>query len=111
MPLEFQCNATSGLQEAFQKKRMALLQRSTRRVEEIKAKRDQTKAQTEVKVQPEEPSKAKDLLSNSCQARSIPGQVEDGTNDTSSHVALVDSTHKKPELSIPGKKDIFTNVA
>lgn len=46
MLLEFQSCPSVNLQEAFQQKRSALIQRSARRVEEIQAKRDEARANT-----------------------------------------------------------------
>ncbi|XP_064831222.1 uncharacterized protein LOC135546589 [Oncorhynchus masou masou] len=46
MLLEFQSCPSMNLQEAFQQKRRALIQRSARRVEEIQAKMAEAKANT-----------------------------------------------------------------
>ncbi|KAL0973354.1 hypothetical protein UPYG_G00202380 [Umbra pygmaea] len=57
MLLEFQPCSSVNLQEAFQQKRRALIQRSARRVEEIQAKRAEPKAKTNTRTQsdPTEP--------------------------------------------------------
>nr|XP_029504969.1 uncharacterized protein LOC115120199 isoform X4 [Oncorhynchus nerka] len=51
MLLEFQSCPSVNLQEAFQQKRRALIQRSARRVEEIQAKRDEARANTITRAQ------------------------------------------------------------
>ncbi|XP_071213810.1 uncharacterized protein cep295 isoform X2 [Salvelinus alpinus] len=51
MLLEFQSCPSVNLQEAFQQKRRALIQRSAHRVEEIQAKRDEARANTTTRAQ------------------------------------------------------------
>ncbi|XP_054460001.1 centrosomal protein of 295 kDa isoform X2 [Anoplopoma fimbria] len=69
--LEFQWGPSTGLQEDRQQKRRALLQRSSRRAEEIKAKGALAKIQPEIKAPSEakETSKAKRSQPATCKAK------------------------------------------
>ncbi|XP_034385039.1 uncharacterized protein cep295 isoform X3 [Cyclopterus lumpus] len=69
--LEFQWGSSRGLQEVHQQKRSALLQRSSRRVEEIKAKGALAKVQPEIRAPSEarEQPKAKESKPVPCKAK------------------------------------------
>lgn len=67
--LEFQWGPSQDLQQVYQQKRQALLQRSSHRVEEIKSRRDGPKVQPEVQAPPREQSKAKDSQPVSCKSK------------------------------------------
>ncbi|XP_045929282.1 centrosomal protein of 295 kDa isoform X2 [Micropterus dolomieu] len=69
--LEFQWGPSGGLEEVCQQKRRALLQRSSQRVEEIKAKRGLAKSQPEIQApsKAREQSKTKDSKSVTCKSK------------------------------------------
>ncbi|TKS80614.1 Centrosomal protein of 295 kDa [Collichthys lucidus] len=67
--LEFQWGPSRDLQQVYQQKRQALLQRSSHRVEEIKSRRDRPKVQPEVQAPPREQPKAKDSQPVSCKSK------------------------------------------
>lgn len=69
--LEFEWSPSGVPAEAIQQKRRALLQRSSHRVQEIKAKRAQAKSRAEVRgpSEAQERSKAKEARPTSCEAK------------------------------------------
>lgn len=91
--LEIQWVPDGGLQEVFQQKRRALIQRSTHRIEEIKAKRALSK------TRPESREKSKDSQPVSCKSKtkSKGGRAEQ--NQTTETSGL---KQKKPQLPPPG---------
>lgn len=91
--LEIQWVPDGGLQEVFQQKRRALIQRSTHRIEEIKAKR------ALAKTRPESREKSKDSQPVSCKSKtkSKGGRAEQ--NQTTETSGL---KQKKPQLPPPG---------
>ncbi|XP_030253003.1 centrosomal protein of 295 kDa isoform X2 [Sparus aurata] len=93
--LEIQWVPDGGLQEVFQQKRRALIQRSTHRIEEIKAKRALSK------TRPESREKSKDSQPVSCKSKtkSKGGRAEQ--NQTTETSGL---KQKKPQLP-PSVKD------
>ncbi|XP_037631417.1 centrosomal protein of 295 kDa isoform X2 [Sebastes umbrosus] len=109
MLLEFQRGPSRGLQEVHQQKRRALLERSSRRVEQIKAKGALAKIQPEIRALSEarEPSKATQPQPATCKTKSEPqhktiakskeGQAEPHlTTEKSGFIKL-----KKPQLPSP----------
>ncbi|XP_041851766.1 centrosomal protein of 295 kDa isoform X3 [Melanotaenia boesemani] len=70
--LEFQWGSSRGLQDIFQQKRGALLQKSNLRVEEIKAKRVLAKSQCENKVPSKGIKQAKGAQQVTCKAKTMP---------------------------------------
>lgn len=68
--LEFQCGPCRGLQDVFQQKRRALMQRSSQRVEEIKAKRALGKLQSHIQTQSEAGEQSEgSQTADSCKAK------------------------------------------
>lgn len=112
MFLDFQWGASRGLQEVNQQKRNALLQRSSRRVEDIKAKGALAKIHSKIQAPSEgrEQSKAEESQLAACKAKtksepqhktnkkSKGGQVEQQqTTEKSGFIK-----QKKPQFPPPG---------
>ncbi len=105
--LEFQWGPNLGLQEVYQQRRRALLQRSSRRVEEIKAK---GLAKIQAPSEAREQSKAKESQPVTCKAKtkseprcktntkSKGGQAE--PHQTTEKSGFI--KQKKPQLPPPG---------
>ncbi|KAF7651379.1 hypothetical protein LDENG_00111830 [Lucifuga dentata] len=98
--LEFDCSPNRGLQETFQHKCRVLLQRSSRRVEEIKAKKAHIKAQSEVQG----PSKAKESKANDPQPVKVRTKLkgEQAGDKTTEMCGFVTAGNSKPKkLQLP----------
>ncbi|XP_073340063.1 uncharacterized protein cep295 isoform X3 [Pagrus major] len=105
--LEIQWVSDGGLQEVFQQKRRALIQRSSHRMKEIKAKRALSKTPPEVRAPSEAREKSKDSQPVSCKSKSKSepqhktkskgGQAEQ--NQTTETSGLI--KQKKPQLPPP----------
>ncbi|TDH15402.1 hypothetical protein EPR50_G00030590 [Perca flavescens] len=110
--LEFQWGPSRGLQEVHHEKRRALLQRSSRRVEEIKAKATRAKIQPEVQAPSVagEQSKAKESQPVTCKEKSkTEPQHKTSTKSKGGQAELHQTTEKsgfikpkKPQLPPPG---------
>lgn len=113
MLLEFQSCPSVNLQEAFQQKRRALIQRSARRVEEIQAKTSEDKANTRAQSETTETR-----ANTTTRAQSDPTTVQssttkprrEGRSAESTH-AGVDSKQKKqqPKLQTPLQPPMLGN--
>ncbi|XP_071396494.1 uncharacterized protein cep295 [Centroberyx affinis] len=113
--LQFEWGPSGGLQEAFQQKRSALLQRSSRRVEQFKTNRAAGKTQPEVQgpSEAQRQSKAEEPRPISCKAKtkSEPQlkanakpkreQAEDQTTEAARFVTTGSSKQKKTQLPPP----------
>ncbi|XP_044209509.1 centrosomal protein of 295 kDa [Thunnus albacares] len=127
MLLEFQWGPSRDQQEVHQKKRSALLQRSSRRVEEIKAKGALLKTQREIRAPAEtgEQSKAKESPSVTCKAKtksepqdlkknlktntkSKGGKAEQAGDETVEKSGFI--KHKKPQLHPPVSDSRLKNM-
>ncbi|XP_064841246.1 uncharacterized protein cep295 isoform X1 [Oncorhynchus masou masou] len=90
MLLEFQSCPSVNLQEAFQQKCRALIQRSARRVEEIQAKRDEARANTTTRAQ----SDINESRANTTtRAQSDPTTVQSTTSKPRREGRSAESTH------------------
>ncbi|XP_039646701.1 centrosomal protein of 295 kDa isoform X2 [Perca fluviatilis] len=111
MLLEFQWGPSRGLQEVHHEKRRALLQRSSRRVEEIKAKATRAKIQPEVQAPSEagEQSKAQESQPVTCKEKlKTEPQHKTNTKSKGGQAELHQTTEKsgfikpkKPQLPPP----------
>uniref|UniRef100_UPI003AAB0394 uncharacterized protein cep295 n=1 Tax=Centroberyx gerrardi TaxID=166262 RepID=UPI003AAB0394 len=111
--LEFGWSPSGGLQEAFQQKRSALLQRSSRRVEQIKRAAAKTQPEVQGPSEGQRRSKAEEPRPISCKAKtkSEPQlktntktkgeQAEDQTPETARFVTVGSSKQKKTQLPPP----------
>lgn len=112
MLLEFQWGPSRGLHEVYQQKQRALLQRSARRVEEIKAKGALAKIQREIRAPSEarEQSKAEDSHPVTDKAKTKSGpQHKSNTKSKGGQAEQSQTTEKsgfikqkKPALPPPG---------
>ncbi|XP_044058281.1 centrosomal protein of 295 kDa isoform X2 [Siniperca chuatsi] len=113
MLMEFQWGPSRDLQEVYQQKRRALLQRSSRRVEEIKAKG----ALAKIQAPSEARKQSKDSQPATCKAKtksepqhktntkSKGGQAEHQTTEKSGFI-----TQKKPQLPPPASDSRLKKV-
>ena len=118
MLLEFQWGPSRGLQEVHHEKRRALLQRSSRRVEEIKAKATRAKIQPEVQAPSEagEQSKAQESQPVTCKEKlKTEPQHKTNTKSKGGQAELHQTTEKsgfikpkKPQLPPPGILTFYT---
>uniref|UniRef100_A0A4W5M869 Uncharacterized protein n=1 Tax=Hucho hucho TaxID=62062 RepID=A0A4W5M869_9TELE len=90
MLLEFQSCPSVNLQEAFQQKRRALIQRSARRVEEIQAKRDEARANTITRAQSDITESRANTITR---AQSDPTTVQSTTSKPRREGRSAESTH------------------
>ncbi|XP_052323839.1 centrosomal protein of 295 kDa isoform X2 [Oncorhynchus keta] len=90
MLLEFQSCPSVNLQEAFQQKRRALIQRSARRVEEIQAKRDEARANTITRAQCDI---SESRANTTTRAQSDPTTVQSTTSKPRKEGRSAESTH------------------
>ncbi|XP_070685424.1 centrosomal protein of 295 kDa [Pempheris klunzingeri] len=120
--LEFPWGPSRGLQEVYQQKQRALLQRSSRRVEELKAKQALAKTQrNEIQAAPEarEQANAKDSHPATCKAKMESGpphkrNVKSSGGQTEQHQLTEKSIlikQKKPQHSPPVNVSRMKTVA
>lgn len=109
--LEFQWGPSGGLEEVCQQKRRALLQRSSQRVEEIKAKRGLAKTQPEIQApsKAREQSKTKDSKSVTCKSKTKSDHQHKTNTKSKGEQAEQHQTEKsgfikqkRPQLPPPG---------
>ncbi|XP_070826236.1 uncharacterized protein cep295 [Chaetodon trifascialis] len=113
--LQFEWGPSRGLQDVHQQRRRALLQRSSRRVQEIKARGARAKIQPEVQTEAREPSKAQPVTckaktksepQHETKTRTKGGQAEQRPTTESSDL----HRQKKPPLPPPGSDSRLNRV-
>ncbi|XP_041727185.2 centrosomal protein of 295 kDa isoform X1 [Coregonus clupeaformis] len=92
MLLEFQSCPSVNLQEAFQQKRRALIQRSARRVEEIQAKRAEARAKANTRAQSDT---TETRANTTTRAQSDPTTVQSSTTKPRREGRSAESTHAR----------------
>ncbi|XP_029571492.1 mucin-12 isoform X3 [Salmo trutta] len=113
MLLEFQSCPSVNLQEAFQQKRRALIQRSARRVEEIQAKKDEARANTITRAQSDI---SESRANTTTRAQSDPTTVQSTTSKPRREGRSAESTHaggyaKQPKPQTPLQSPMLVSEA